>query len=104
MRGFIFPFPKKIDLENTKNCSRISLRPAKDYTALLFNDIKPEIDKIFNKNQNQFRKNCLTAALILTIRRIVEEENAKDIEETLFFVYFSKAFDSIHRGKVEQIF
>ena len=40
---------------------------------------------------------------ILTIRRILEGVRAKNLEVTLLFVDFTKAFDSIHRGKMEQI-
>ena len=40
---------------------------------------------------------------ILTIRRILEGVPAKRLEETIIFVDFSKAFDSIHREKMEQI-
>ena len=40
---------------------------------------------------------------ILTIRRILEGVQAKNLQVTLLFVNFTKAFDSIHRGKMEQI-
>ena len=40
---------------------------------------------------------------ILTIRRILEGIRAKNLQATLLFVNFTKAFDSIHRGKMEQI-
>ena len=40
---------------------------------------------------------------ILTIRQILKNIRAKKIETTLLFVDFSKAFDSIHRGKMEKI-
>ena len=40
---------------------------------------------------------------ILTIRRILEAVRAKNLEATILFVDFSKAFDSIHRGKMEQM-
>ena len=40
---------------------------------------------------------------ILTIRRILEGVWAKNLQVTLIFVDFTKAFDSIHRGKMEQI-
>ena len=40
---------------------------------------------------------------ILTIRRILEGVRAKNLQVTLLFVGFTKAFDSIHRGKMEQI-
>ena len=40
---------------------------------------------------------------ILTIRRILEGVRTKNQEVTISFVDFSKAFDSIYRGKMEQI-
>ena len=40
---------------------------------------------------------------ILTIRQILEGVHAKNLEATILFVDFSKAFDSIHREKMEQI-
>ena len=40
---------------------------------------------------------------ILTIRWILEGVQAKNQQATLLFVDFTKAFDSIHRGKMEQI-
>ena len=39
----------------------------------------------------------------MTIRRILEGVRAKNLQVTLLFVDFSKAFNSIHRGKMEQI-
>ena len=41
---------------------------------------------------------------IIIIRRILEGVRAKNLEATVLFVNFSKVFDSIHRGKMEQIF
>ena len=55
------------------------------------------------KNQNGFRRNRSTTSQILTIRRILEGVRAKNLQVTLLFVDFTKAFDSIHRGKMEQI-
>ena len=40
---------------------------------------------------------------ILTIRRILEGLRAKNLHATILFVDFTKAFDSIQRGKMEQI-
>ena len=37
------------------------------------------------------------------IRRILEGLRAKNLQATIQFVIFTKAFDSIHRGKMEQI-
>ena len=56
-----------------------------------------------NKKQNGFRRNRSTTSQILTIRRILEGVRAKNLQATLIFVDFTKAFDSIHRGKMEQI-
>ena len=58
---------------------------------------------LFRKNQNGFRRNRSTTSQILTIRRILEGVRAKNLQATLIFVDFTKAFDSIHRGKMEQI-
>ena len=40
---------------------------------------------------------------ILTIRRILEGGHAKNLEATISFVDFSKAFDSMNRGNMNQI-
>ena len=63
----------------------------------------PQIDKIQRKNQNGFRRNRSTTSQVLTIRRILEGVRAKNLQATLLFVDFTKAFDSINRGKMEQI-
>ena len=76
---------------------------AKIYNALLRNRIEPKIDNILRKNQNGFRRNRSTTAQILTIHRILEGVQAKNLQASLLFVDFTKAFDSIHRGKIEQI-
>ena len=40
---------------------------------------------------------------IFTTRRILEIMQAKNLEATILFVRFSKAFDSIRNRKMEQI-
>ena len=99
-KSCIFPFPKKGDLRITKNYRVITSIAAKVYNVLLLNCIKPEIEKILRKNQNSFQGNQSTTSQILTIIKGVRTQN---LEATLLFVDFSKAFDSIHRGKMEQI-
>ena len=105
MNWCILPFPKKGDLGLAKNYRGITLTSiaAKIYNALLRNRIEPKIDNILRKNQNGFRRNRSTTSKILTIRRILEGVRAKNIQATLLFVDFTKAFDSIHRGRMEQI-
>ena len=75
---------------------------AKIYNALLRNCIETKINHILRENQNGFRRNWSTTSQILTIRRILEGVRVKNLQATLLFVNFTKAFDSIHRGKMEQ--
>ena len=105
MKGCIPPFPKKWGLGLAKNYRGITLTSiaAKIYNALLRNRIEPKIDNILRKNQNGFRRNRSTTSQILTIRRILEGVRAKNLQAKLIFVDFTKAFDSIHRGKMKQI-
>ena len=104
MKGCILLFPKKGDLGIAKNYWGITLTSiaAMIYNALLRNRIEPKIDNILWKNQNGFRRNRSTSQ-ILTIRRILEGIRAKNLQATISLVDFTKAFDSIHRGKIEQI-
>ena len=103
--GCIHPFPKKGDLGLAKNYRGITLTSiaAKIYNSLLRNSIEPKIDNILRKNQNGFRRNRSTTSQILTVCRILEGVRAKNLEATILFDNFAKAFDSIHRGKIEQI-
>ena len=105
MKGCILPFSKKGDLGLAKNYWGITLTSivAKIYNALLRKHIEPKIDKIQRKNQNGFQRNRSTTSQILTICRIVEGVRTKNLQATILFVDFTKAFDSIHRGKMEQI-
>ena len=101
--GCIFPLPKKGDRGIAMNYWGLTLTSivAKIYNALLLNHIKPKIMKILWKNQNGFWRNWSTTSQILTICQILEGIRAKNLQA--LFVDFSKAFDSIHRGKMEQI-
>ena len=105
MKGCILPIPKKGDLGLAKNYRGITLTSiaAKIYNALLRNCIELKIDNILRKNQNGFRRNRSMTLQILTIHRILEGAGAKNLLATLLFVDFNKAFNSIHRGKMEQI-
>ena len=64
---------------------------------------EPKINNILRKNQNGFRRNRSMTSQILTIRGILEGIWAKNLQTTLLFVDFTKAFDSIDRRKMEQI-
>ena len=103
-KGCILSFPKKGDIGIAKNYRGIipTSIEARIYNALQRNGIEPKTEKIHWKDPNGFRRNCPTTSYILTIRRILGVR-AKQLEETILFFDFSKAFDSILRGKIEQI-
>ena len=105
MKGCILPFPIKGDLRLAKNYRGITLTSiaAKVYNAPLCNRIEPKIYYVLRKNQNGFWRNRSTTSQIFTIRRILEGVGSKNLQTTILFVDFTKAFDSIHRGKMEQI-
>ena len=71
--------------------------------TLLRNRIVPKIDNILRKNQNGFRGNRSSTSQIFSIRGILEGVCAKNLHATIIFVDFTKAFNSIHRGKMEKI-
>ena len=66
--------------------------------------IEPKIAKILRKKQNGFQRNRSVTSQILTIRQILDCVHTNNLEATILFVGFSKAFDSIHRGKMEQYY
>ena len=63
--------------------------------------MEPKTENIIRKNPNGFEKNRSTSSQILTICRILDGARAKNQKATIAFVDFAKAFDSIHRGKME---
>ena len=71
---------------------------------MLLNRIRPEIDPILRKNQNDFRTNRSTTGQLLPIRRILEGVKSKNLPLTLLFIDFSKAFNTINRNKMKEIF
>ena len=100
------PLTQKSDVGIAKNFQGITFIfiVAKIYYALLLNCIKAEIEKILWKNQNSFQKNRSTTSQILTVCQIIERVHPKNYKAKFLFVNFSKAFDSIHSGKMEEIF
>ena len=98
-------FQKKSDLGIAKNYRGITLTSisAKIYNAFLRNRIELKIKNLLRKHQNAFWRNWTTTSQILTIHRNIVDERAKNLEDTKLFLDFSKAFDFIHRRKMEQI-
>ena len=102
-RGGILPLPKKGDLGIAKNYGSITFTSiaTKIYYDLLLNYIEPEIEKILRKNQNGFHRNRFTSQILIICQ--ILGVCAKNLEAILLFIDFSETFDSIHRGKMEQI-
>ena len=102
-KGYILPFPNKVDLSVIDNYRGITLTciAAKIYNTIIRERIQPAIDEILRPNQNGFKqKNSSTVGQILTVRRIIEEKN---LVACIIFIDFSKAFDSIHSPKMAEI-
>ena len=64
---------------------------------------KQKLRKFLWRIKNGFRRNPSPTSQILTICRIFEGARAKNLKATRLFVDFSKAFNSLHRRKMEQI-
>ena len=83
-----------------------ALKLIKKVIVTIFLDMKgPMTIDCFEKDATVCRasNNQILVYIYLTMRRILEGVRAKNLEATISFVNFSKAFDSIHRGKMEQI-
>ena len=103
-KSYVLPFCKKSDLGIVKNYRGITFTSiaAKIYNALLFDRIELKIEKFFRKNQNYFWRNRTTTSQILT-PSIFRRSLCKKTSRRHLFVDFSKVFDSIRRGKIEQM-
>ena len=97
------PSPKKGDLGIAKNYRGITFTSiaAKIYNALPHNCIEPKIEKIFRPHQCGFQRNRSTTNFdyLSNSRRYT----CKKPWTTKLSVDFSKCFNSIHRGKMEQM-
>ena len=101
----LIPIPKSGDLGYTTNYRGIALSSivAKVVNRMLLNRIQPKLDPHLRPNQNGFRPGRSTTSHILALRRIIEGVKRNNLKAVILFVDFSKAFDSIHRGKMMKI-
>ena len=84
----------------TRKFDDILLIVAKIYNDLLRNRIELKIYNILRKNQNGFQRNFDYPSNFWGWTR---KKKNTELQATILFVDFTKAFDSIHRGKMEQI-
>ena len=70
-------------MSSTNNYRGITLTciAAKIYNIMLLNRIRPAVDIILRTNPNGFRTNRSTSGQILTVRRIIEGANAKNLTD-----------------------
>ena len=73
------------------------------YNALLRNRIEPKIEKLPKKNQMAFGEIDARRHKFWRCFEFLKVFKQKNLDATIVFVDFSKAFDSIHRWKIEQI-
>ena len=95
----IHPIPKTGDLTEVGNYRSIALSPiaAKITNKMLLNPIQPILDPLLRPNQNGFRPGRSTKSHILALRRIIEGVKSHNLQATIIFVDFKKAFDSSHK-------
>ena len=93
-----------VDLGFAKNYRGIKLTSisAKIYNALLRNRIEPKIDNILRTKMASGEIDPRPHKFWLSVEfwKVYVQKN---LHATVLFVDFTKAFDSIHRGKMEQI-
>ena len=97
--------PKAGDFSKGGNYRGISLSSLvfKTRNRMILHRIRPEVDKKLRINQNGFRPGRSTVSQILALRRIIEGVKSNNLPAIITFIDFTKAFDTIHRGKMIKI-
>ena len=71
---------------------------------MIWNRIQPKIDPHLRMNQNVLRPEISTTTHVLGLRRLIAEVKERNLKTTLVFIDFKKAFASVPRGKMLEIF
>ena len=97
--------PKARDLSKGGNYRGISLSSLvfKTRNRMILHRFRPEVDKKLRINQNGFRPGYSTVSQILALRRIIDSVKSNNLPAIITFIDFTKAFDTIHRGKMIKI-
>ena len=98
--------PKTGDLSKTDNYRRIFLSSvvAKTYNQMILSRITPVLDPLQRDSQNGFRPERSTVWQILVLRRLLEGMRYRSLTAVITFIDFKKAFDSVHQGKLFEVF
>ena len=93
----LIPIPKKGDLSLHNNYRGIALMSisAKLYNHVLLSGIRRALDSHLRNNQNGFQPHRSTTQHVLTLRRLIEGCQTKQVNLVVTFIDFKKAFDSI---------
>ena len=101
----IIPVPKSGNLCDTNNYRGISHSSliAKLYNRMLIYQIRPVLDPLLRFNRNGLRQNRKNVGQILALRRLKEGIQQNNLTAAVTFIFFKKAFDTIHRAKMIKI-
>ena len=102
----LVPIPKRGNLSQVSNYRGISISQVilKVVNIMIFHRIQPILGPLLRTNQNGIRPGRSTTAQILTLRRIIEALRARNLPAVITFIDCRKAFGSINRRKMLQIF
>ena len=70
---------------------------------MLIYQIRPVLDPLLRFNRNGLRQNRKTVSQILALRRLIEGIQQNNLTAAVTFIFFKKAFDTIHRAKMIKI-
>ena len=88
----LIPIPKKGDLSLRNNYRGIALMsiPAKLYNRVLLSRIRRALDSHLRNSQNGFRPHRSTTQHVLTLRRLIEGCQTKQVNLVVTFIDFKK--------------
>ena len=92
-----------IFISDARNYRGLSSIVTELYNRTILNRIRPVINPHLRVDQYGFCQNKTTVAQVLSLRRIIERARKRNVPAVLTFIYFKKAFNSIHRGKMFKI-
>ena len=94
----LFAFPRKATWPNvTAGENNIAISPWKGICQMILNWMCEVVDSQLHEEQAWFRTNQLCTEQIFTLNNIIEKCQKYQAPLAIWFINFSKAFDSIHQ-------